>query len=200
MWDPPRNPSEGDTQSLYSKKPEFQNSDLIDVLKATIQLKWYSWFEKIAAAHEGSLSTSFFGWVPEYFHKSTVKIDKWLKPLEKGYVCGVMRDKFISTDTYRLSAAVLSYPRVKQQVRAVETFFPIIMADSGRLVARPPECLIRWARQVLQKSIESCGSKKLDRRDGAALVKLSLYFDDSLAVISQVYVGPLLSPFSFGAL
>lgn len=68
------------------QKPEFQNNDLIDVLKATIQLKWYSWFEKIAAAHEGSLSTSFFGWVPEYFHKSTVRIDKWFGPLEKGYV------------------------------------------------------------------------------------------------------------------
>ncbi|KAM0459165.1 hypothetical protein ACHAO4_002557 [Trichoderma viride] len=170
MWDPPRNPSEGDTQSMFPKqKPEFQNNDLIDVLKATIQLKWYSWFEKIAAAHEGSLSTSFFGWVPEYFHKSTVRIDKWFGPLEKG-----------------LSAAVLSYPRVKQQVRAVETLFPIIMADTGRLVPCPPECLMRWARQVLQECIKSCGSKKLDKKDGGALVKLSLYFDDPIAMISQI--------------
>lgn len=87
MWDPPRNASEGDRQSLFSKhKPVFHKNDLIDVFKATIQLKWYSWFEKIAAAHEGALSTSFFGWVPEYFHRSTVKIDKWFGPLEKGYV------------------------------------------------------------------------------------------------------------------
>ncbi|KAK1246969.1 hypothetical protein MKX08_000771 [Trichoderma sp. CBMAI-0020] len=170
MWDPPRNPSEGDTQSLFAKqKPAFQNNDLIDVLKATIHLKWFSWFEKIAAAHEGSLSTSFFGWVPEYFHKSTVKIDRWFGPLEKG-----------------LSAAVLSYPRAKQQVRAVETLFPIIMADTGRLVPCPPECLMLWARQVLQECIKTCGSRKLDKKDGEALVKLSLYFEDPIAVISQV--------------
>ncbi|PNP38267.1 hypothetical protein TGAMA5MH_09840 [Trichoderma gamsii] len=170
MWDPPRNASEGDTQSLFSKhKPDFHKNDLIDVFKATIQLKWYPWFEKIAAAHEGALSTSFFGWVPEYFHRSTVKIDRWFGPLEKG-----------------LSAAVLSYPRAKQQVRAVETLFPIIMADTGRLVPCPPECLIRWARQVLQECIKTCGSKKLDRKDGEALVKLALYFDDPIAVISQV--------------
>ncbi|KAM0471814.1 hypothetical protein ACHAPX_009207 [Trichoderma viride] len=170
MWDPPRNASEGDRQSLFSKhKPVFHKNDLIDVFKATIQLKWYSWFEKIAAAHEGALSTSFFGWVPEYFHRSTVKIDKWFGPLEKG-----------------LSAAVLSYPRAKQQVRAVETLFPIIMADTGRLVPCPPECLIRWARLVLQECIKTCGSKKLDRKDGEALVKLALYFDDPIAVIPQV--------------
>lgn len=102
---------------------------------------------------------------------------------------------FISTDARRLSAAVLSYPRVKQQVRAVETLFPIIMADTGRLVPCPPECLMRWARQVLQECIKSCGSKKLDKKDGGALVKLSLYFDDPIAMISQMYMRPLFRPF-----
>lgn len=101
---------------------------------------------------------------------------------------------FSRTDTRRLSAAVLSYPRAKQQVRAVETLFPIIMADTGRLVPCPPECLIRWARLVLQECIKTCGSKKLDRKDGEALVKLALYFDDPIAVIPQVYVRPLFCP------
>ncbi|KAL6906726.1 hypothetical protein GGI43DRAFT_238299 [Trichoderma evansii] len=165
IWDS----SDEERQRLFPKAPVFRDNDLIDVLKATIYLKGYSMFQKIAAAHEGSLPTSFFGWVPEHFHNSSRHIDKWFRPLEKG-----------------LSAAVLSYPRAKQQVRAVETFFPIIKADSGRLVYYPPECLIRWARQVLQESIKSCGSKKLDRRDGEALVKLSLYFEDPLAIISQV--------------
>ncbi|GFP56404.1 hypothetical protein TASIC1_0006057400 [Trichoderma asperellum] len=178
MWDS----SDRETQIQSLKKPVFQNNDLSDVLRATVQLKWYPWFEKIAATHEGSLPTSFFNWVPEYFHNSTRNIDKWFRPLEKG-----------------LSAAVLSYPRPKQQVRAVETLFPILIADSGRLVPFPPESLIRWARQVLQESIKTCGSKKLDRRDGEALVKLSLYFDDPFAIISQVYVGHpflLFYPFS----
>ncbi|KAL7922742.1 hypothetical protein ACQKWADRAFT_326660 [Trichoderma austrokoningii] len=170
VWGPPGNSSKGDTKGLFSdQKPEFQNTDLADVLKATILLKWYSWFEKIAAAHAGTLSTTFFGWVPEHFHKDTLKIDTWFAPLEKG-----------------LSAAVLAYPRVKQQVRAVETLFPIIMADSGRLISDPPECLIRWARQVLQECIKTCGSKKLARKDGEALAKQSLYFEDPIAVISQV--------------
>lgn len=104
----------------------------------------------------------------------------------------IARHRILNTNTCRLSAAVLSYPRPKQQVRAVETLFPILIADSGRLVPFPPESLIRWARQVLQESVKTCGSKKLDRRDGEALVKLSLYFDDPFAIISQVYVGPLV--------
>lgn len=82
MWES----SDGEGQSLSAKKPVFQSNDLLDVLKATIQLKWYSWFERIAAAHEGSLSVSFFSWVPEYFHNNTRNLDKWFRPLEKGYV------------------------------------------------------------------------------------------------------------------
>jgi hypothetical protein len=54
---------------------------------------------------------------------------------------------------------------------------------------------MRWARQVLQECIKSCGSKKLDRKDGEALGKLSLYFDDPIAVLAQVYVRPLFCPF-----
>lgn len=87
VWGYPGESSEGAAKSLFSEqKPKFQNSDLADVLKATVQLRWYPWFEKIAAAHEGSLPTSFFGWVPETFHKATLKIEKWFGPLEKGYV------------------------------------------------------------------------------------------------------------------
>jgi hypothetical protein len=85
VWDYPRNISEEDTQGPFqNQKPEFLKSDLIDVLKATVKLKWYPLFEKIAAAHEGSLSTSFFGWIPETLHKSNVEIGTWFGPLETG--------------------------------------------------------------------------------------------------------------------
>lgn len=68
------------------------------------------------------------------------------------------------------------------------------MRETAQLVPYPPETLIRWARQVLQEVVKSCGSKKLDRKDGEALVKLSLYFEDPLAIILQMYVRSLLSP------
>ncbi|XP_044723809.1 2OG-Fe(II) oxygenase superfamily domain-containing protein [Hirsutella rhossiliensis] len=154
--------------SLRRPEAPFDAQGIRDVLRAAVQQGRYDFFEKAAARHRGLLPAAFFVWLRQWLGADFGGDAGHFNEIQKG-----------------TSSAVLAYPHLADQVRAVTTFAPLPKSKMAGDYVSIPERVLDWARKTLRLCLEAGRCTQFANQDGRAVVDLALYFDDPSAFLSQ---------------
>ncbi|KAK3312025.1 hypothetical protein B0H66DRAFT_101483 [Apodospora peruviana] len=153
-------------RSMEEKNNDWERSsavtmagqDIFNVLKVAVKLGQFVLFEEGAKRHAGVLPLRFFDWLREWVGENN--IDEQFKVVQTGS-----------------SSAVLAYPYLDHQVRAVE-HFANLFGPGGFPNELATSTIRDWAREVLRSCVDASSKTLLGEDDGKSVVRLAEYFDD----------------------